>query len=91
MLAVVSLTATLGAPGRSRVPDLVVSPFALAMSAAVAIGFLGVGAVLCWSGMYVGGSWRPLRDVGVASALLVAILFQPVFAVMVALGLRSKS
>lgn len=90
MLAVVSLTATFVAPGRAAVAALPVKGFVLAMAAAVAVGVLGLGAVFAWAGIYTGGSLRPWREVVVAVVLLLAVLFQPVFAVMLALGVRKK-
>nr|WP_131721754.1 hypothetical protein [Mycolicibacterium komanii]CRL77951.1 hypothetical protein CPGR_04973 [Mycolicibacterium komanii] len=90
MLAVVSLTASLFAPGRDRVPDLPMSGYALAMSAAIGVCILALGATFAWVGMYAGGSLRPWREVVVAVVLLLAVLAQPVFAVLTARGVRSK-
>ncbi|WP_459954624.1 hypothetical protein [Mycobacterium avium] len=90
LIAVLTLTATLVAPGQSRVPALPVSGFKLAMSAAIAVCVVAVGAVCAWAGMYVGGSLRPAREVAVAAILLLAVLFHPIFAVVLALGVRSK-
>jgi hypothetical protein len=90
MLAVVSLTASLGAPGRSRVSALPVPPFKLALAAAGAVGLFALGAILAWSGMYVGGSFRPAREACIAVIILLAVLFQPVFALIVAFGVRTR-
>src|SRR5689334_18440999 len=90
MLAVLSLTANLVAPGRARVAALPVSGFKLALSAAIAVGVLALGALCAWAGMYVGGSLRPLCEVAVAVVLLLAVLFQPLFAVALALGVRVR-
>jgi hypothetical protein len=90
MLAVVSLIASLAAPGRSHVADLPVPGHHLAMSAAVGVCVLAGGAAAAWSGMYTGGSLRPWREVVIAVVLLAAALAQPVFAVMTARGVRPK-
>lgn len=90
MLAVISLTATFSAPGRARLSGLPVSGVQLALGLAGTISFLAIGAVLCWAGMYVGGTWRPLREVIVAITLLVAIIVQPVVAFLMALGVRTR-
>lgn len=90
LLAVMSLTATLTAPGRSRVSALPIGGVPLAFGLAGTIGFLAVGAVMCWGGMYVGGAWRPPREGFIAVALLVAVVAQPVVAVLMALGVRTR-
>lgn len=90
MLAVLSLTATLSTPGRRRVSALPVKPTQLALGVAGVVVVLALGAVLCWGGIYVGGSWRPVREVFIAAILLCAVVAQPVIAVLMAIGVRSR-
>ncbi|MCZ9633414.1 hypothetical protein [Rhodococcus sp. BH5] len=90
MLAVLSLTATIAAPGRRRVSALPVKPTQLAFGVAGVVTVLAVGAVLSWGGIYVGGSWRPVREVILAAILLFAVVAQPVIAGLMAIGLRSR-
>lgn len=90
MLAIVNLTASLSGPGRVRVARFDVEPEKLAIGAAIAISLVALGAVAAWSGIYVGGTLRPVREVFIAGALLVAIVAQPVFAFLVARALDSE-
>lgn len=90
MLAVLSMTATLGAPGRSRVSALPLKPSQLANCVAGLVAVVALGAVLSWSGMYVGGSMRPLREAAIAAILFFAIIAQPVIASLMAIGVRSR-
>lgn len=90
MLAVLSLTATLSAPGRKRVSALPVRAEQLALGVAGVVVTLGLGASLAWGGLYFGGAWRPLREAAIAAILLIAILAQPVVAVLMAIGVRSR-
>lgn len=90
MLAVLGLIANLAAPGRTRVANLPIRPSQLALMVASGVGVLALGAVLCWAGIYVGGSWLPIREIIIASVLLTAVLFQPALAVLMALGMTSR-
>jgi hypothetical protein len=90
MLAVLSLTANLTAPGRTRVSALPVKPIHLASGIAGFVVLLAVGAALSWGGMYVGGSWRPIREASIAAILVIAVIAQPCIAVLMVMGMRSR-
>src|SRR3954447_10831728 len=90
LLATVSLTATLAAPGRRRVARLPVSGAWLGALAAVAVCVAGIGALTAWAVIFTGGSLRPFPEVVIAGCLLLVIVTQPLLAVALALGLRSE-
>jgi hypothetical protein len=90
MLAVVSLITSLSQPERPLIPALPLSPLKLAFAVAGSVCLLAAGSVLAWSGMYVGGSLRPLREVCTAVIILLAVLLQPIFAFIIALGVRTR-
>lgn len=90
LLATVSLAATLGAPGRRRVAKLPISATAVALGAAGLCCLLGTGALASWLGLYGEGDFLPLRQLWIAVVLLLAVIIQPVLAVLLALGTRSE-
>jgi hypothetical protein len=65
----------------------VVSPVALGFVAAAVLAVIGIAAVLAWTDLFALGSWPAGWNVRVeATALLVAILAQPVIAFVIAVG-----
>lgn len=90
LLATISLTATLGAPGRKRPAPLPVRAEAIAMGAAVLSMLVGAAGVAAWFGMYSEGSLLPPRQLLIAVVLLSVVVAQPVVAFLLALGARAK-
>lgn len=90
LLAVVGVAVTLATPGQVRNPRLPVRPGVLAGIAVGVLSLVGVGAVFAWGQIYLGGALRPLPDLVIAVALLVAIVAEPVLAVLLALGIRKR-
>lgn len=90
LLAVVSLTVSLGAADQKRQRDMLLSPRMVARLAAGLAVVVASGAVASWCGLYAGGHLRPLPEVFVATALLVAIVMQPFFAVALSFSLKFK-
>lgn len=90
LLATVSLAVTLGAPGRKGVPNLPVRPPTIAMMAGCLSAVLALGALLAWLGLYSHGDLLPPRQLAIAALLLVAVVGQPVLAIILAMGARMK-
>lgn len=88
LLATVSLSVSLGAPGLRRQAPLPVPASHLAMGAAylsILVGFAGVAA---WVGIYGEGVILPPRQLSIAIVLLGAVIAQPAIAFLLALGTR---
>lgn len=90
LLATVSLAVTLGTPGRKGVPNLPFRPPTIAMTAGCLSALLAVGGLLAWLGLYGQGSLLPPRELAIAAILLLAVVGQPVLAVILAMGARMK-
>lgn len=89
LFAAFSLAANMAnAPGRAR--QWVVSGRALAGSAVAGLAFVACGAVTAWAQIFTGGRFQGPATAIVAAAVFVAIVGQPVFALLIALGLRKK-
>ncbi|WP_448614066.1 hypothetical protein [Modestobacter sp. URMC 112] len=91
LLATVSLTATLIAPGRRRTARLPIPGAWLAGLSAGAVCLAAVGAAVSWFMIFGGGSLRPLPEAIVAVCIFLMIAIQPVLAVALAMGLRTES
>ncbi|MDF2146759.1 hypothetical protein [Knoellia sp. p5-6-4] len=89
LLAVISLAVTLGTPGRRRPAGTPIPPSAIAWCAAGLAIVVAVGALSAWLGMYTGDTWLPFPQLVIAASLLLAVVAQPVIAVLMAMGLRS--
>lgn len=89
LLATVSLALALATPGRRRPISLPVAPSHVALGAAVLSVLVGAAGVGAWIGIYGFGELLPPRQVWIAVTLLVAVVFQPVIAFLLALGARS--
>lgn len=89
LLAVISLSVSLGAPGRVRQARTLIPPAGIAWTAAVLALLTSVGALAAWWGLYArGGDWLPLPQIVIGFVLLAAIVAQPVIAFSLAAGLR---
>jgi hypothetical protein len=65
-----------------------VRPGVLALAAAAVLTFVGVAAVLAWCDLFLGAHWPKGSDGQIeAIALLCAIIAQPVFAGVLAIGI----
>lgn len=90
LLATVSLAVTLGAPGRRRPAALPLPAHHIAYGAAGLSVFVGTGGVAAWLGLYGQGTLLPLQQLWIAIVILVAVLAQPVLAVLLSMGSRAK-
>lgn len=90
LLATVSLAVTLGAPRKGRVAKMLVPASVIALSAASLSILVGVAAAASWVGLFGEGTLLPLRQLVVAVVLLLALVAQPVIAVLLALGARHE-
>jgi hypothetical protein len=90
LLATVSLAGTLGSAGRRRVAKLPIPASAIALSASVLCCLLGTAALASWIGLYGTGDLLPFRQLWIALMLLLAVVVQPIIAVLLALGTRSE-
>lgn len=91
LLATVSLAATLGTPGRRRPAAMPIKPASLALGAAGVSALVGSAGIAAWFGLYGQGEILPFRQWWIAAIALVALVAQPVVAVVLALGTRSKA
>ena len=90
LLATVSLSVTLGAPGLRRPAPLPTSARHLAMGAACLSVVVGVAGIAAWVGLYSEGIILPLRQLFIAIVLLTAVIAQPVIAFFLALGAGTR-
>jgi len=90
LLASVSLSASLGAPGQKRMRKWLLPPIAIAFTSVGLMLILAVAATASWGSVYVGGSLRGPAEVCVAAALIIVIWVQPIIAALLSLGLRVK-
>lgn len=63
---------------------------AIALSASILCCLLGTAALASWIGLYGSGSILPFRQLWIAVMLLLAVVAQPILAVLLALGARSE-
>lgn len=89
MLAAIALTVTLAAPDLTRQPLYPrLNPEALRLGAVAALWLVGVGAAVAWASIFTGGDYRGLAVAVEAGALLIAVVGQPVIALLLALAAR---
>ncbi|MCW2667748.1 MAG: hypothetical protein JWN57_2710 [Frankiales bacterium] len=89
MFAAITLAVALGASDQmrqTRHPRL--EPEKLLLGAAAALCLVGAGAATAWASIFTGGDYRGHAEAAEATALLVAVLGQPVIAVLLALAAR---
>lgn len=92
MFAAISLAVTLNAPDpkrQRRYPKL--KPEALLLGAAATLCLVGLGAVSAWASIFIGGDYRGHAQAVEAGALLLAVLGQPVIALLLTLAARRAS
>lgn len=89
LLAAITLTVTLAAPDQTRQPRHPrLNPEVLRFGAVAALWLVGVGAVVTWASIFTGGDYRGAVVAVEAGALLVAVVGQPVLALLLALAAR---
>lgn len=66
-------------------------PSNLALAAAVLAGLVSAAGIAAWLGLYSGGQLLPFRQWLIAVVILLALIAQPVIAVLLAIGTRSKT
>lgn len=89
IFAVLSAVIAFAQPGK-RVPDLPASAFTLGVAAVVLLAFVAFGALMAWIGIYA-DSWPcSFRENAIAISIAIAIIAQPLFAIVITRGLRSR-
>lgn len=88
LLATLNIAITLSAPGRKRVARIRKIPVPEISAGLIVV--VAVGALSAWLGMYSGSNWLPFQEIIIAGALLIAIVAQPIFAILIAYGMRSE-
>lgn len=88
LLASLALVVAIGAPGQTRLARLPGGPRVLAFVAVLAMAFAATGAAISWVQLYLGHipSDAPSRIVSIA--LIATIVVEPIYALLVSLGLR---
>ena len=86
LFAALSISVSL-AGSSTFAPKTVVRPVTLAFMAAGLLVAVAVGAALAWTDLFLGGHWPASNNARIeAAALALAIVGQPVIAVLLALG-----
>lgn len=89
MFAAISLAVTLNGPDPQRPRKYRrLKPEGLLVGAAVALCVISLGALSAWAAIYTGGDYRGHAEAVEAVALLVAVVGQPVIALLLALAAR---
>lgn len=91
LLAAISLAINLAAPNQERARSFGrFEPIHLAQGAAIVLGIVAVGAGAAWMEIFTGGHFAGIRRLIVAVALLIALIAQPVLAILLAFGAKTK-
>jgi len=89
LLAAITLAIALGAPDQTRQPLYVwLNAEMLRFGAVAVLVIVSLGAGAAWASLFVGGKYQGLAVAFEAGALLVAIVGQPVLALLLALAAR---
>jgi hypothetical protein len=90
LFAALSVAVGLSGP-TAAVRNLQISPRALGMIVAAALGFVALGGFLCWTGIFL-DSWPcDIRGALVALIIAGAIIGQPIVAWVIARGLGRRA
>lgn len=88
LFAAITLSVTLAAPNQPARKYEWLRPERVLIGAASALTVIGLGALIAWGGLYLGGDWNGWATFGEGTALLLAVVAQPAFAVLLALSAR---
>lgn len=89
LFAALGLAANLSAPGGRRVRRLPVRGELIGGVAVGALVVVALGAAAAWSEIFLSDLPSELSEILIAVALIVAIVVQPVLAILLGLGLRT--
>ncbi len=89
LFAALNLAASLSTPGGRRIRRLPLPGRVIGGGAVGALILVAVGALAAWAELFLCDFPTALSGILIAVALLVAIVAQPVLAVLLALGLRT--
>jgi hypothetical protein len=89
ILVVLSAAIAFSQPGR-RVSALPLSAFHLGLGAVGLLTIVAAGGLLAWIGVYANHWPCSMRQDFIAVAIMAAIVGQPVFAAVIAKGLKAK-
>lgn len=91
LLAAISLAITLDAPNQVRPRSFrVIKPTHIVRGAACVLVVLAIGAVSAWCQIFTGGEFEGFTRAVIAGALLLAVVVQPVIAVLLAFGSKTQ-
>lgn len=90
LFAALGLAANLSSVGGPRIRKLPVSGEVLGGAAVLVLSLVAVGAVTAWSKIFLREFTNEWDDIVIAAALLLAIVAQPLLAVLLGLGLRTR-
>ncbi len=88
LFAAISLSVTLAAPNQPARRYEWLKPDRLLIGAASALTLIGLGALIAWGGLYLGGHWNGWASFGEGAALMLAVVAQPAFAFLLAMSAR---
>lgn len=89
ILTALALVISIATPGQTRLPRLPGGPQLLAVIAVTAMFAAATGAAVSWAQIYTHSYPGDIPSQIVAIALILTIVVEPIFALLVALGLRS--
>jgi hypothetical protein len=89
LFAALALAANLSTPGGRSIRNLPVPGEALGAAAVAVLVLVAVGAVTAWGKIFLSDLPGSADEIVICVALLVAIVAQPVLAILLALGLRT--
>lgn len=90
LFAALGLAATFSSVGGRRLRKLPVSVEVLGAAAISVLTMVAIGALTAWSKIFLRTFPYEWHDIVIAFTLLVAILAQPLIAVLLGLGLRTR-
>lgn len=88
LFAAITLSATLSVPNRGARRYEWLKPDRILVVAAFALLLIGAGALVPWGAVYLGGSWQGGAIAVEGSVLLVAVVSQPLLALLLAMSAR---
>ncbi len=91
LLAVLGLAVTLGTPNPAIIRGTLVPPFFVGVSATILIFIVGIGAAFAWVAIFLAPFPRTPSTVVIAVCIAIVIVAEPLFAALLASGLRTKT
>jgi len=92
LFAAISLAVTLSTPNQVRRPQYPrLRPEKLLLWAIAVLTLVGLGALVAWGGLYLGGAWAGIPTLIEGAVLLIAVVAQPIIALLLTLAARQKT